>query len=373
MSTPQLHLWLVAGAQVDLPERNIFAGLARRGVAVTFVHSPGVRPTTLKFVRDAGMECVPIPFRNRIDLRATRRLRDELSRRPCDVIYAPQNKPLACVLRATRHFPHVKVVGYRGTMGHLAWWSPASWITYLHPRLAGIVAVSDAVRRYLVEDLRLPAEKVVRIYKGHDPDWYGGDLPDPPLPPPPERTLTLCFAGRIRPGKSVCHLLDAMDAIPRERAIRLLLVGDVADKAVERRLAAPDRDPRVIPLGFRRDATAIIGQSDIFLMPTVEREGLARAVIEAMSQRIPCVVSDVGGLPELVVDGNTGLVVPPRDGRAIADAVLRLADAPELRRQMGEAARARIESTFHYQASINAFLDFFLSLVDNGGKGKTSP
>ena len=351
------HLWFVCGS-LDLPETYLAAALARKGFRMTVVHSSAFRPEREAVLREAGIELVPMAIRNRLDFAASRRLHAELAHRPCDIIYAPQNKALAMALQAVHGHPDIHVIGYRGTCGHLMRWDPSSWLTYFNPRLDHVVAVSKAVRRYLVDQIRLPAGKVTQIYKGHDPAWY--DVPERPArePSSPETPLTLCFTGRIRPVKGVIYLLDALRLLPKELNVRLLLVGTMADKKVEKRLQR-DKDPRVIVLGERKDIPAILAQTDIFLMPTIKREGLARSVLEAMSQRIPCIVSDVGGLPELIVDGETGLVVPPCDPEAIARAVERLAGDKALREKFGKAARKRVEESFNVNGTIIAFQKLF--------------
>ena len=81
-----------------------------------------------------------------------------------------------------------------------------------------------------------------------------------------------------------------------------------------------------------------------------------------MSRRLPCIVSDVGGLPELVVDGETGIVVPPRDPAAIAHAVERLAKDRDLRMKLGNAARERVDASFNVNATIVAFRELFMRI-----------
>ena len=166
-----LNVW-IGSDRPDLPESHIYAELPCLGVGLTFFHAPDANPEALARIREGGADCVEILFRNRLDFAASAALRRELRRRPCDVIYATVNKPLAAVLRATIGFPRVKVVGYRGTIGHLSRLDPASWLTYFHPGLDHVVTVSDAVRRYFTDKLRFPEDKVTRIYKGHDAAWY---------------------------------------------------------------------------------------------------------------------------------------------------------------------------------------------------------
>ena len=353
------NVWIVSDYP-DLPEAHIYAELPRLGIRLILFHAADADPATIAPVRSAGADCVVIEFRNRLDFSASAALRRELRRRPCDLIYATVNKPLAAVLRATIGFPRVRVVGYRGTIGHLSRWDPASWLTYFHPGLDHVVTVSDAVRRYFTDNLGFPETKVTRIYKGHDAAWYRARTTDFEMPEALRGLTIVSFAGQIRHVKGVDYLLDAMSLIPPERKIGLLLLGRVQDADIGRRIdAATKADPRIVYAGFRKDVTAIVGKTDIAVMPTVEREGLAKAVIEAQALGVPAIVTDVGGLPEIVRDGETGLVVPPRDVRALADAMMALAADPARRRAMGEAAVRRVADVFDYRESARQFAALF--------------
>ncbi len=85
--------------------------------------------------------------------------------------------------------------------------------------------------------------------------------------------------------------------------------------------------------GHRDDAPALVAACDVFALPSVKREGLARSLIEAMAYGVAPVVTDCGGSPELVVDGRCGIVVPVRDAAALARAIARLYENPELRKR----------------------------------------
>lgn len=357
------QVWIVSD-RPDMPESRIYALLPSLGVDLLFVHSASANPDNVARIRDGGAECAVVEFRNRLDFSASATLRRMLRQRPCDLIYATVNKPLAAVLRATIGFPGVKVVGYRGTIGHLSRFDPASWLTYFHPGLDHVVAVSDAVRRYFIDDLRFPGSKVTRIYKGHDPAWYRDLTTDFQLPEALKGLTVVSFAGCLRPVKGIDYLLDAMRLIPADRRVGLLLVGGISDNRTRRRVEqAVAEDRRIVHVGFRKDATAIVARTDISVMPTIEREGLAKAAIEAQSQGVPAIVTDVGGLPEIVKDGETGLVVPPRDARALADAIMALAADPARRKAMGEAAVRRVSDVFDYRKSAASFANLFSALT----------
>lgn len=351
---------LVVAEGVDRSEAAIFAGLQQSGLRLTVFHEPAVNPASQATLAAAGIPSMEFRVRHRLDSAATQTLRAFLQAHPQDLVYAPINRTLAVALRATRG-SSLPVVAYRGTTGHLSRWDPASWLTYFNPRLAHIVCVSDAVRRHLVEDLRIPAKRVTRIWKGHDPDWYRSMPVETAWPE--GSGFTVGFAGRIRPVKGVDVLLDSLRWIPEETPLRMVLIGRVDDSKVVRRLRRPEVACRVVALGPCRDAAVLLGRCDVAVMPSVGREGFPRAVVEAMAQGVPVVVSAVGGLPEMVVDGESGWVVPPRDPRALAAALVKLKDNVELRRRLGRAARTRVEACFHVRFSIEAFAKLFRSLA----------
>lgn len=328
------------------------AALRGDGSEVHAVCRPGSAEETALVAADVPVTILPV--RHRLDLAAARALRRLIGAWAPDVVYAPENRTLSAALFATRGLRRPVVIGYRGTMGHLSRWDPAAWLTYLHPRLRRIFCVSNAVRGYL-EGLRLPAERLVTIYKGHDPAWYAA----------PARSLAefgvapgdfvVAFAGNMRPVKGVDVLLQGVKTWPRDTRARLLLIGEVRDAAVRRLADDPAVAPYVRLTGYREDAAALIGAADAFVMPSVEREGLPRGVLEAMCQSKPVVVTAVGGMVEQVEHGVSGLVVPPRDPAALGRALLELAADPARAAGLGAASRRRVEERFHIRGTIEAF------------------
>ena len=306
-------------------------------------------------IEASGLPVNFLNIRHRLDWSAARALQRQLSPSAPHILYAPTNRTLAISLMATRGMRRPRVIGYRGTIGHIRRIDPASWLTYLHPRLAHIVCVSEAVRRYLIDSIKLPPEHVTTIHKGHEASWYDtftpvsrGELGVP------EGVIMVGFAGNVRPVKGVDVLIEALSHADGAPHIHLVLAGEVRDPRVTAAVAASPYRDRIHLLGYRTDAPAVIRACDCFVMPSVEREGLPRAVIEAMSQRVPPVVTKVGGMPELVENGVSGLVVPPRDPRALGHALRVLADDVDRRRRMGDAARERIEGPFHIRRTIDA-------------------
>lgn len=351
---------LVVGAELDRCERFLFAQLAREGVGIHMLCPPG--SATFAEFSALGLPTGAMRFAGRIDPAAVRQLRAVLHAGRYDIVHSLSNRTLSNSLlatqgRAPRH------VAYRGTIGHLSRLDPMSWLTYLHPRIGRIVCVSDAVRRYL-RSLGVPGARLRTIYKGHDVRWYDG-LPSPPLADlgiPPD-AFVVGFSGNMRPVKGVDVLIRSLDYLEDLPHMRLLLVGDVRDRAVLRLARQPRFQSRLRLTGFRSDAPGLMGRCHMCVMPSLEREGLPRAVIEAMAQGVPAVVSSVGGIPELVIDGVCGRVVPPRDPRALAEAIRTLATDAALRARCGIAARRRIEERFNIMDTCRSTLEMYAEML----------
>jgi len=198
-----------------------------------------------------------------------------------------------------------------------------------------IVAVSEAVKAALVAAGADPAR--IRVIPGGVETAAFAAVP-PPVPG------VVGALGRLEWEKGFDVLLEAMTSLPAD--VRLLLGGEGQQRAA---LAAQVErlglQSRVRLTGFVSDVPAFLGQTGIFVLPS-RSEGLGLVLLEAMAAGRPVVATRVGGIPEVVVDGETGLLVPPDDPSALAAAVLRLLRDPDLALRMGEAGRRRVEALF---------------------------
>src|SRR5207248_6706065 len=124
------------------------------------------------------------------------------------------------------------------------------------------------------------------------------------------------------------------------------ILGDGPQRAKLARLADDlGIAPQVRFLGIVDDVPAQLLQADIFVLPS-QAEGLSNAVLEAMAHSLACIATNVGGTPDLMRDGDTGLLVPVNDIDRLAAALARLAADPGLREQLGQRARRQVEAEF---------------------------
>jgi len=221
------------------------------------------------------------------------------------------------------------------------------------------VAIARGVRSVAIS--REVARSFRAVY-GRDPDTLipnGVDLPPARVDWRQEHgfspeDLLIVSVARLDPQKNPLLLIDALPDDPR---CHLLLAGEGALHSA----AAQRAGPRVHLLGVRADVPDLLAACDIFALAS-DYEGLPVAVIEAMAAGLPVVATSVGGVPELVEHGATGLLVPPRDAVAMRHALQALSIDPELRRAMGERGRARSKQ-FSATHMIEAYAELFETIA----------
>jgi glycosyltransferase involved in cell wall biosynthesis len=173
------------------------------------------------------------------------------------------------------------------------------------------------------------------------------------------------IVGRLFPIKNHQLFLEAAALVARaEPAARFVIVGDgILRPALERQAQETDMADRVIFTGWRRDLPGIYADLDV-LAVTSDNEGTPVSAIEAMAAGCPVVATNVGGLPDLICEGETGFLVPPGDACAVATAVLRVLHQPETARRMGETARMAARQRFSAPRLITDVEQLYLGLLE---------
>jgi glycosyltransferase involved in cell wall biosynthesis len=223
-------------------------------------------------------------------------------------------------------------------------------------RATRVIAVSDAVRDGLVRG-GVPEEKVQVILNGIDLSLFDRAALEEPLPWPESwnRRLLIGSVGGLFPEKGHAHLLRAMVAVIRsEPNARLVIGGDGPERASLEKLAVELGIGRCVAFsGFRRDVMAVLPHLDLYVQPSLN-ESFGISILEAMAAGKAVVATKTGGVPEVVVHGETGILAPPRDVSALSRSILELASTPELARRMGDNGRRRVEQQFDVHRTVQA-------------------
>jgi glycosyltransferase involved in cell wall biosynthesis len=218
-------------------------------------------------------------------------------------------------------------------------------------RTAKIIAITHALARFQIERVGLPAAKVEVVHYGLDepPVAWGTNPPEDNAEPEERIALAVC---RLEPQKGVDVAVEALADVPNTRFI---VLGEGSERAQLERRAA-ELGVRLSLPGRVPDVAAWLRRADVLVHP-VRWEGFGLALLEAMLASLPVVATAVSSIPEIVVDGETGVLVPPEDPEALAAAINRVLDNPG---RLGERGYARARSEF----SVEKMVDRTLAVYD---------
>jgi glycosyltransferase involved in cell wall biosynthesis len=236
----------------------------------------------------------------------------------------------------------------------------------LHEKMDAVIGNSRAVVRELLDE-GIPKSKVRLIYNGIA---FTKQLPDRAEARQAlgldDSTLVGAVVANLIHYKGHRELVRALSHVAANLSIpwRILVAGRDHGIRAELESLAEARGIRehIEFLGERANIPQLLAAADFGLL-TSREEGFSNVILEGMAAGLPMIVTDVGGNPEAVLDGETGCVVPPYRPKAIADAILRLARNPELRRHLGEEARARAEDKFSIERCVRAHADLYQDLL----------
>lgn len=236
------------------------------------------------------------------------------------------------------------------------------------PAISRFVPVSADLARWLERDVRIPRSKIELIRNGIDTERFapGEAAVLPGLPLINAATRVIGTVGRLDPVKGFDHLLDAMAVLAARRDIppvHLVVVGGGPEhEHLAGRIRELGLQAQVTLAGQRDDADALLKHFDVYVCSSIA-EGIALTVLEAMASGLPVVATAVGGNPELVADGETGLLVPARQPQALAEALARVLSAPERAQAMGQAARRRAQAEFSVASMVAGYCSLYDALL----------
>jgi sugar transferase (PEP-CTERM/EpsH1 system associated) len=311
--------------------------------------------------RARGIETFALGKRPGFDVRLLWRLHRLLRQLRCDVIHTHNFGPLIYGALAGRSL-NTPVINTRHGRAAL---STNRWIWKL---TSHVVAVSQDARRELLRHNNLPATKVTVILNGIDVQSYRRARADDhslrqSLGIADEDCVFICVA-RLSPEKGHDTLIDAfavvLRAAPRSRLV--IVGGGKMEAALKEQAERLGIGGCVHFLGFRDDVAAVLHSADAFVLASL-MEGVSLTLLEAMAAGLPIVTTAVGGNPEVVVDGETGILVPARDAKSFAEGMRRICSDRTLAEELGQRGQARAFSQFDIGSMIDAYLAVYAAAV----------
>ena len=348
---------------------QLFHQFTRMGhqVKILAPHSPSRRvPEEDSFV-SLGRS-VPIPTGGsiaRLSLSVWRRhkIRETLAQERFDVVHL--HEPLMpvlplFVLKASNALNVGTFHAFYGRFRNYGWSHPV--LKHWFKRLDGLIAVSPAARQYASRFF--PGEYSI-IPNGIDVDYFSSDVE--PIPELQDGKLNILFVGRMEKRKGLRYLLEAYGRVKWNFPnVRLVVVGPGnLDKECYRVLGERNLQDVVFRGGVPyRDLPRYYKSADICCAPATGRESFGIVLLEAMAAGKPILASRIEGYSGLVRHGEQGLMVPPKDSAALADAIALLIRNPELQSQMGARGRQSVEE-YRWEKVAGQVMDYYTSLIEN--------
>ncbi|HQK95713.1 MAG TPA: glycosyltransferase family 4 protein [Armatimonadota bacterium] len=336
------------------------SAMVARGHEVILVTRPA--SPMVDWGHERGLEVAELPISGDLNPAASGHMARFLRSGGFDVVHAHgAHGVLGCCLGCRRARVPVVVSFHTPIFSDtpaLARFAPRPLRRWAHPSLLRadhIIAVSETSRRYLLAHGFAP-ERLTTVRNGIEAQRFtrldrAAARAELGIA---EDTIVFLFLARMIPEKRPDWVLGAARELRGEPRIRFLMAGEgpLLGATITHIQEADMRD-RVTLLGFRQDTAPLLAAADCLVAPST-REGLPIAFLEAMAAGCPVIATHVGGVPELVVHGESGLLVPPDDFGAFASAVRRMAEDGELRRRLAANARERIARYFTAEANAAA-------------------
>jgi len=231
-----------------------------------------------------------------------------------------------------------------------------------------VAAISSYTAREIADLVPVPV-RVIPYGLG-----FAESLPAAREPRVSADSFLILYVGNLIPRKGVRFLIDALKRLPPNIPAKLLILGEGTDRpkleaqvrelGLNGRVSLPGRVPDP-------DLHRALREANVFVLPSIvdkrgDTEGLGVVLLEAMSYRVPVIGSAIGGITDIIADGETGLLVPPEDSAAIAAAVQRIASEPALAERLADAGSRRVRERFGWDAITAAWLECYNAALQKG-------
>jgi glycosyltransferase involved in cell wall biosynthesis len=366
----------VGGTEIQV--MNLIERLDRSRFALRFAcfkrHGKFLAP-----VEARGIPITEYPIKRLYSIRALkelRRLSGEIRRHDVDIVHSYNFYGNVFAVPAARLARAPVVVASIRNMGEMR--APLQRVQRHVCRLADCVLTNaDAIRRWLISE-GYDEAKITVIRNGIDVSRFrctpdGGKRFRQEVALSPDTPLVAVLA-RLDPVKGIEYFLEAAAIVAtRVPRARFAVVGESFFRAYRNELEAAavrlGLAGRLVFTGGRTDVPDVLSQVAVSVLPSIS-EGLSNAVLESMAAGVPVVATRIGGTPEAVEDGETGLLVPPRDAAALACAICLLLEDRELATRLGGAARQRVTEQFGMERMVRETENLYLRLLEDSRNGR---
>lgn len=322
--------------------------------------------------RAAGIEVLPLKVTGYIHPVAISKLAQLMRREGIDIIHCQHSKDIATVVPAKKlSGEHCPIVLSKRVGSYVS--KKDAFHRFTYANVDRVLAISKVIHKNVLDTTPISPDRVVTLHDAVDTEIFslahvsrkrvrqefGFD----------DETFVIGFVGRFSPGKGHEEFLEAADILNRKYGnIRFLVVGEAShgEHAYEQRIRSLSRtlklDGVVHFTGYRKDIPDVMAAFDLFAFPS-HAEAFGVVLIEAMAMERAVVSTNCDGVLDIVVDGETGIYVNPRNVQQLTAAFERLGADTELREKMGKAGRQRVEEMFDQRKQIARIEEIYYDLV----------
>lgn len=345
----------------------------KKGFKIFFIFPGNPIQSVGEKLSSLGAKIFILPIKKRIDLKFIKQAIILIKKEKMDILHscfdlANFNSYFAALLSRVP----IYIWHQRNLMGESLPLLRRVFLKFLGSRADKIIAVSDAVKNDLILK-GASREKVERIYNGINIEKFNltSQAESDKLKKEfnvSADSIVLISVGQARPEKGLIFLVKAFSAIAVKHPSSILLViggkngpcyGELRSEAEKLEIS-----DRVFFTEMRSDVPDLLHISDILILPSL-LEALANSVLEGMAASKAVIATRIGGVPEIVMDGENGILVAPKDSISMSNAIDRLISNPSLRKQMGEAGRRIVEEKFNLKNSIERLFDLYKRLIQS--------
>lgn len=352
---------------LEMQALDVSRRLAARGHRVTLACAAGTRLAT--DAAAAGLDCAELDVHGYLHLGAAWRLAGWIRAGGAQIVHSQHSRDLATVVPALAMARSRAPLLLSKRMGsYIAKKDPYHRMIYA--RVTMVLAISEVIRRNVIATTPVSPPQVATLHDAVDARRFAPAAVDRAAA---RRSLgaegdelVIGMVGRFSPGKGHEEFLDAAARLKRTHpTVRFVIVGEAShgeadyERAIRARATELGLDDRVRFAGFRPDVPEVMRALDILAFPS-HAEAFGVVLIEAMAMELPVVSTNCDGVLDIMVDGETGITVPARDGAALAAGLARLIADPLARVRMGRAGRRRVLERFdddHQTLAIERFYD----------------
>ena len=309
-------------------------------------------------------------LKSKTDFNSISTIRKIIKTHKIDIIQCQNNRALANAILSTYFLKDKpKIICRRGIIRKIKRLDPIEWITYLNPRYTHTIALTNAIRKDLIENSKFNEKDITTIYQAFDLKWldinYQFDTKKT-LNIPNDATIVGTVAN-FRPIKGLDIFIQAINTLTRYKNIHYIFIGENCKKNLQKLISDESLNSRVHFLEYQKTPGNYVKDFDIYIQPS-RSEGLGFALLEAMLLEICPIVSKVGGMKELVIDNKTGLTFDPLDDKSflkLAEKIIYLYENKNLKKELANNAKKFTEKEFSLETMMDKHLKLYKKIMAN--------